>query len=218
MITLLVMTDGRKEYIKQTIPSALAQLKGSITKRVIHDDSGDGRYNSWLKLTFPTFEVIRSPGRSGFGGAIRNAWAWLEDFDDNPFIFHLEDDFTFNEEIYLDDFIDVLNCCPNIYQMALKRQPWSEAEHIAGGFMELDPTSYRERTFWIEQRKFFTTNPCIYRRSLLDIGWPEGVESEGRFTHYILRTDIEAQFAYWGKKADPPKVTHIGNNRNGIGY
>ena len=52
VIVLLVMTDGRRACIEQTIPSALAQLDGPISLRVIHDDSGDASYRMWLRKRF----------------------------------------------------------------------------------------------------------------------------------------------------------------------
>lgn len=67
-IALLVMTDGRGDCIKKAVPSALACLDGPVTRRIIHDDSGDPEYREFLKKSFPTFELVVSPHRSGFGG------------------------------------------------------------------------------------------------------------------------------------------------------
>src|SRR5690348_1760716 len=58
MIALLVITDGRRDCIQQTIPSALASLQGPITRRVIYDDSGDETHRRWLRNMFPSFDLI----------------------------------------------------------------------------------------------------------------------------------------------------------------
>lgn len=216
MIALLVITDGRKDCIKQTIPSALAMLEGPITSRIIYDDSGDAEYRRWLFNAFPTFELVFEPRRQGFGGAIQAAWNYLKNTD-SQYIFHCEDDFLFNRPVPLVEMMEVLDEHPYLYQLALRRQAWNDTEKRAGGIIEQHPEDYFQKDGWIEHKRFFTTNPCLYRRSLLDIGWPQGDNSEGHFTHKILNSDPNSQFAFWGHKADEPWVTHFGA-RQGTGY
>jgi hypothetical protein len=216
-IALLVITDGRGDCLKQTIPSALAMLEGPITHRMIFDDSGDAEYRRWIFQSFPTFELFFEPGRKGFGGAIQAAWNHLKRYDKFEYVFHLEDDFLFHRPVPLVDMMKVLDDHPYLYQLALKRQPWNDTEKQAGGIIEQHPGDYTQKESWIEHRRFFTTNPTLYRRSLMDIGWPSGIHSEGHFTHKILNMDPEAQFAFWGHRADEPWVQHIGA-RQGTGY
>lgn len=217
MITLLVMTDGRGECLKQTIPSALAMLDGPITNRVIFDDSGDPEYRRWISSTLPTFELVTRPTRQGFGGAIRAAWEHLKQ-QKNEYIFHLEDDFTFNRSVPLNDMIKVLEDHPYLYQLALRRQAWNSDEHAAGGVIEQHPDAYIQKENWIEHKLYFTTNPSLYRRSLLERGWPNVINSEGIFTHQILNSDPAAQFGLWGQRTEPTWVEHIGLQRQGTGY
>jgi hypothetical protein len=73
------------------------------------------------------------------------------------------------------------------------------------------------RVFWTEHRRFFTTNPSVYRTSLCKLGWPQESESEGKFTHRLL-ADPLLRFAFWGRKFDPPLCEHIGTIRAGAGY
>jgi hypothetical protein len=222
VICLLVVTDGRKDCIEQTIPSALENLNGPITRRVIYDDSGDHVHRAWLAHTFPSFELVWHPcGRQGFGGAIRTAWSYLFAADER-FVFHLEDDFTFNRPVDLSGMVHVLDRHPHLVQLALRRQPWNPQERAAGGIVEQWPDTYKDRQdsdghAWLEHRNFFTTNPSLYRRSLCGMRWPEGGESEGRFGLSIL-DDPLAQFGYWGARDSGEAVTHIGHERVGSGY
>lgn len=228
MIVLLVMTDGRRDCITQTIESARKQLCGPLSRLVIHDDSGDPHYQHWLAETFPDFEIIRTPGRSGFGGAIANAWDYLartaED-DDCRYVFHLEDDFTFNHRVPLLTMATLLELEPNLVQLALRRQPWNAEERAAGGIVEQHPEDYRDcwrlvggRTVpWLEHRRFYTTNPSLYRRSLTWRGWPDVEHSEGVFTHQLLE-DAAVRFGYFGARESGEWVTHIGDERVGTGY
>lgn len=221
-ILLLVMTDGRADLIKQTIPSALTMFDGDIAHRVIHDDSGSPEYKDWLQTNFPTFDVIGRNRRVGFGGAIKYAWETILAHYDFDYTFHLEDDFTFNDFVFLNDMIEVLDSHPHLLQMALMRQPWNQKEIEAGGVMQSDPEAFTPQScrqhHWVEQRKFFTTNPSLYPRSLVLRGWSDEPHSEGILTHSLLNNIPLAAFGYWGKKFDPPRVTHIGNQRIGIGY
>lgn len=229
MIVLIVMTDGRRRCIAETIPSLRRALTGRVTRRVIHDDSGDLDYREWLGVQFPDFELITTGARSGFGGAYANAWRWLSSHTAEPFVFSTEDDFTFNRPVDLDRLAGVLDQHPWLAQLALRRQPWNDAERAAGGIVEQHPRDYVEcfdgdGNRWLEHRRFFTTNPCLYRRALLDVGWPEGAQSEGRFGIRLFAEGFDGvpgcdvQAGYWGARASQPWVHHIGDERAGTGY
>ena len=226
MILLLVMTDGRRSCIERTLASAHERLRGPISRRIIHDDSADPTYRAWLLRTFPDFEVVSTGRRSGFGGAIRSAWSHLArtaDQDVAKYVFHLEDDFVFRRDVDVTLMAGVLAAQPRLVQLALRRQPWNDAERAAGGIVEQHPTAYTEvkvdaRTAWLEHRLFFTTNPSLYRRSLTWRGWPEGSHSEGRFGIKLLEELPDARFAFWGTRDSGEWVEHIGDVRTGIGY
>lgn len=240
MIALMVITDGRRDCIIQTVASARTNLHGPITYRVIYDDSGDEQHRRWLAETFPDFDVIHHPlGRQGFGGAIRTAWTHLAGRPE-PYVFHLEDDFTFNRPVDLTPMTATLEVVPHLVQLALRRQPWNDAERAAGGIIEQHPGDYTDewsivamdrpehpieagtvfmhRVDWLEHRRFFTTNPSLYRRALIAEGWPDVDHSEGHFTHQLLRDHPDWRFGFWGARDSGEWVTHIGHERVGIGY
>lgn len=221
-IVLVVFTDGR-DYIYETIPSALAMLKGPIAKRIIFDDSGDALNRERLADAFPTFTVTHCPeGRQGFGGAIRFMWRYLAAWDKNDFVFHCEDDFLFNREVDVEAMCGLLNSRPSLVQVALRRQPWNDEERAAGGIVEKNPDAYIECEYgpqkYLIHREFLTTNPCVYRRSLCKRGWPEDPHSEGKLGAIIRNESVAMPFAFWGARTDDPWVTHIGTERAGVGY
>lgn len=227
-IVLLVMTDGRRDCIERAIPSAEENLKGGlITRRIIHDDSGDEDYRDWLVGRFDDYEVLHHPaGRQGFGGAIRHAWRFLTDDVDEHFVFHLEDDFVFRHPVQLPDMIRVLEGEAGLTQLALRRQPWNDQEQAAGGIIEQHPDDYADRKYpvlgwppleWLEHRRFFTTNPSLYRRRLCYRGWPVGDHSEGRFSLELIE-DPHVRFGFWGARDSGEAVEHIGHVRAGTGY
>jgi len=220
MNLLLVMTDGRRECIKRTIPAALAMVEG-IDHRVIYTDAGDESYTHWLHTNFPTFDVLESQKRLGFGGAIERAWQIILDNYDFDYVFHLEDDFIIEKPVDLKDFMAVLEERPYLQQMALLRQAWNEEEKKAGGIVQQNPDQFVPNQCrgysWVEHRRFFTTNPSLYRRELVKRGWPNVKNSEGNFTLELTK-DPTVQFGMWGPKFTEPWVNHIGNERIGSGY
>lgn len=224
MIALVVFTDGRDGCLEQTIASAAESLTGGITRRLINDDSGDLEHAADLAARYRPlgFELIPPAAtRQGFGGAIRHAWAYLRSMPE-LFVFHLEDDFTFQRTVDLSRMATVLVEQPHLAQLALRRQPWNAAEIAAGGVVEQHPHDYLQLCNewgdrWLEHRRFFTTNPSLYWRRLLRRDWPDGDNSEGAFTHELL-VDERLRFAYWGDRHDEPWVEHIGVDRAGERY
>lgn len=221
MICLLVLTDGRKDCLLRTVGSFNEMVSGRITRRVMHDDSGDPDYRVWLNETFaPDFEIIGPRRRSGFGEAIARSWRHVAESPER-FVLHLEDDFTFNRPVDLTDLADVIDRHPHLVQLALRRQPWNPEERAAGGIVEQHPDDYADCSAnghsWLEHRRFFTTNPSLYRRSLCAVGWPLVEHSEGHFTHRLL-ADPRVRFGFWGARDSGEWCHHIGVERVGVGY
>ena len=229
-VLLLVMDDGRRDYLDATVRSLALSLYGPVVRRVIHDDSGDPAYGDRLREDYPSWRVFSTGGRSGFGGAIRSAWQLIErDYPEVTHVLHVEGDFTLNRAVDVGAMCALLDRHPHLVQVVLMRQPWNATEKAAGSLWATRPAnSWDDRTdaqtAWVEHRHWFSTNPCVYRRSLLNVGWPEGAESEGRFGLGLLERGTpevsgdDVRFAFWGTRDDGPWVTHIGEVRAGGGY
>jgi glycosyltransferase involved in cell wall biosynthesis len=225
---LLMMTDGRLSYFKQTLDSAVKSLKADNIYIVVNDDSSDPSCRNFLKayLDATGIDYVITPtldSKSGFSGAINNAWNFILDLPiQYEFVFHLEDDFLFNEDIEVSKMQKILELDENIQQVALRRQPWNSEEAAAGGIIEMHPDSYIDKSFegihWLEHRNFFTTNPCLYRRSLCETGWPLVQFSEGIFSKNLFDKNENFRVAYFGARDSGVLVTHIGFERSGHGY
>lgn len=219
-ITLLAITDGRGECLARTLASASVALDG-IGRRVLVNDCPDPKYQMWLERAYGRrFEIVgHESDRRGFAGAIQAGWDAIGPGD--GFVFHLEDDFVFNRPAPLQRMAALLNRYLNVTQVALTRQAWNAAERAAGGLLAAHPGAFTERHDegigdWLEHHLWWTTNPSLYRRSIIGRGWPSGAESEGRFTAGLR--DAGFSFGYWGRLSDSPWVTHIGQERAGVGY
>ena len=220
-VALVVFTDGRDTLLEQTITSAEERLEGPIVERWIHDDTGDDVHRAWIEAQWPSYRQIGGGPRRGFGGAIRHTWARLVVGSKAEHVFHLEDDFIFRRSVDLAAMAAVLDDHHHLVQLALRRQPWNDAERAAGGIVEQHPDDYLEisdaANTWLEHRRFFTTNPSLYRRSLCRLGWPNVAQSEGVFTHQ-LTIDPAVRFGYWGDRGSGEAVEHLGHVRAGAGY
>lgn len=197
-VCLLRIADGRDEYHERCWASA--------------------------KQMLPKFDhVVTVDDREhelGFSGAIAQGWRQVLDTGAD-WVMHLEMDFTFSAPVDVAAMIELLETQPHLAQVALKRQPVNQEELAAGGIVELHPDDFRQRfhggVIWTENRRCFTTNPCVYSTLLCRHGWPQVPNSEGVFTHVLLE-DPDVQFAFWGAKFDAPLVQHIGDTRAGGGY
>lgn len=228
MIAVLVITDGRSAYLAECVASLRKHLHGPIAEMWMYDDTGDAQYREALAQTYPEFVHINAGPRQGFAGAIHYAWEMLRLTSGADYVFHVEQDFRFNRDIDLAAMAGLLDDQPHLAQIALRRQPWNDAERAAGGIVEQHPASYADCTDgareWLEHRLFYTTNPSLIRRSLVARGWPLVPRSEGEYSHYLLRTGTpeatpeQVRFAYWGRRDDAPWVEHIGHQRTGTGY
>lgn len=195
--TLLFITDGRDQYAQQTLVSALVNLP-SPEKVVVVDDRA---------------HIL------GFAGAIQHGWDQILETD-AEFIFHLEADFTFNQPVELEAMAS-LAADPHIAQVCLKRQAWNPQEVQAGGIVELNPDDFEEGQHeghtYTAHRRFFSTNPSVYRRDIAERGWPQEANSEGKFGIGVFE-DPHVVSTFWGGKFDAPLVHHIGDTRAGKGY
>ena len=226
-ICLLVITDGRIELLDQTIKSAEAKLSGPISHKVIINDSGHSDAFDYLMSMYGPntygYRIFSTGTRSGFGGAIRKAWQYLKGqiwFDEVDYIFHLEDDFLFHRYTNLQWMSEHLRDYPQIQQIALLRQPWNEQEKAAGGVWQQNPEDYypfpTDEPTMLIHRRFWTTNPCLYRAKLiLEREWPDCEHSEGIFGIELF-SNPDYYSAFWGLGEE--WVTHIGNERVGTGY
>lgn len=199
-VCLLLIDDGREDYLERS----LASLDLSV-------------FDERVTILDPEHKL-------GFAGAIQAGWDEVLTTD-CEFVFHVESDFTFNSPPPLHR-MEALARWGWVTQVALKRQPWSPEEVAAGGYVAMDADAFEEWTLtfddgryrYLAHRKFWTTNPCLYRSSLCERGWPQESESEGKFGIRLFAEDPNYRSVIWGGKFDPPAVEHIGETRAGVGY
>lgn len=129
------------------------------------------------------------------------------------YVLWVEEDFRFNERPPVEKMIEILNIDYMCAQVVLKRQPWSVEEHEAGGIIEMNPGEYTDvycnDLNWMSHTRIFSMNPCVIPRKVLEMGYPLGNEAEQ--TKRLVASGYH--FAFYGKRDDPPLVTHVGHER-----
>lgn len=223
-VALLVIDDGRKELLAQTIASAEEHLKYNFKTKIIVNDSGDyPSYDEYLQKEYSPkgWSIVSHLERYGLASAIKSGWAAIDKYratelmtiNHSGYIFHLEDDFTFNDDIDIDYMIDILDRNPYLAQVLLKRDCVNAKEAECGGWMWSVDWKFEQREGYVEQDHLFSLNPCLYRRELTAIGWPDnGGETE--FTNKLKSSHRGTKFGILGTISDPPLVTHIGSYRS----
>lgn len=210
-IVLAMLTTATRDTLAKAVASADENLSGPIGRRLICVDQ------TQTEVAFDGWEVAALGPPQGYVRATRHAQARAIG-SGQPWIFWLEDDFTFNEPTDLTQMQAIMDAHPELAQVSLLRQPWYPDEVEAGGVVEAKPQAFTQRDGYIEHRAYWTTNPMLTRRSFLAAHeWPEEPNSELRFGRSIFK-DPKARGAIFGRIGDPPRVHHIGEEQAGYGY
>ena len=216
-VTLVVTTGGdeatwpeRSAYLRQSLASLVARVKGPIVQRVVYSDWADHRDE--LEAIAADFGFyVAGEGHHGYTGARRRLWSYLAKRARGQYIFATEDDFTYDRDVDLEPMIETLEAQPELRQLALLRAAYYPRELEAGGVLQSLSTPHElvnHRPYpFVRHRDHFTANPSLFRRSLTDVAWPDTRSSERAFGDAVLRQP-QAAFGYWG--TGEPWVSHIG--------
>jgi hypothetical protein len=210
-IAFLIFTDGRLEYLARALDSAEKNLQCHFAvRRIVNDEP---LVEDVLRKTYEPrgYEVVSHAERLGFCGSIQAAW------NDLPagaeWVWHCEDDFTYNEPIPVMQMIKVMQFHG---YLALLRQAVNNEEQAAGGIIQLHPNWFTEKKWrefcWLEYNVCMTSNPSLYPASITKYPYGEKGDGEGKIGK-LLR-DEGYLYAYWGGLDQGPKVTHIGEHRS----
>lgn len=216
VIALVVIGNGRLDYLKQAITSAQRHLN-PIHACIMVNDSGDPAIGRELDETYPGFRIIHHAQNQGMAAAVQSGWsAALETPAD--WIVHLEEDMEMIRDVPLIESINVLKVSPTLAQMCWKREPWwgSSAE-ISHGDQLLaicDQSNWGQTDTHTFHDHLFSLNPCVIPRRIVEMGWPGGplgVGNESGMTDKLKEAGY--LFGSWGGFSDEPWCRHLGYER-----
>lgn len=217
---VIIFNDGRNEYLEKTLKSFHECVSfPDKVHTILYDDMPEGRDEAFLKSLKKKYKInqlILSPENLGINRSVQNAWSEVP--RNIKYIYHQENDFTYNEVIDVSEMQKVLDSNRLIGQVALLRQPWYDDEIASGSLYIKDSVHYKQANVGgidiVIQDVYFTHNPCLYRREHA-IKLPNHHE-------WVLADTLKKKhrikyFAYLGKLSDAPKVHHIGEIKKGVG-
>lgn len=176
----------------------------------------------YLPVDMTPHVVDDTEHRLGMAGAVQAGFRWALE-QDADFVAWIEEDFRLID-LPLRAMEWVLDKCPHLSQVVLKRQPWSAEEIAAGGQIETNPGAYTQcsafgrNVHWCEHSTLFSVNPCLIPRRTLELEWspehPGGVERA--ITEACQAAGM--RFAYFGKLDEPSRCEHVGHIRASAGW
>lgn len=217
---IIIFNDGRNDYLEKTLKSLQENVSfPEEPYKILYDDMPEGRDEEFLKAIKKKYKInklILSPENLGINKSVQNAWAQLPKHIE--YIYHQENDFTYNEPIDVMQMQKVLDMNHLIGQVALLRQPWYPDEIESGSLYIKNSVNYRPANIGgvdiVIQDVYFTHNPSLYRKK-------HAIKLENHH-EWILADTLKKQhrikyFAYLGGINDAPKVHHIGEIKKGVG-
>lgn len=212
-VVVSVLTCPSRSTLPKTIASLDERLKGPIGRKIICVDAEEADFEP-----YPGWETIPMGKPEGYVKAMRSCQYW-EIASGQPWVLHCEDDVVLNEPVDLCEMQRIMEAHPDLAQLSVKRQPWYPEELEAGDMLKWRPEgTFLERDGHLAHRAFWTCTFSLTRRSFLaEYDWPVQAGSEKRFGQRLFRQP-GIYGGMLGKVDDPPRMTHIGQERAGFGY
>jgi hypothetical protein len=238
MDVVFIFHDGRDEYLRATLASFHKNVIFDYKPyKIIIDDTPDRTIDNVncvneMMETYGINLALQHHRNIGILASVKEAWerALLNNFD---FIFHQENDFTYNEQVDIKTLKKILSTDMNIVQIALRRQPVSRTELARGSVA--DREYQREITVdgfkLLKTRKLFTFNPSLYHTSiaeaaLLDLRLSRHRQpterllrgcgqplSEREIMQHLLYLQPRCYSTFFGSFDSKPVIHHIGEKR-----
>lgn len=203
-VTICITSCGRLDLLEQTLASFRAFNAGG--RFLISEDSTKPEVIAEAIARYPDMTVLSGPDRLGLMGSIDRLYSAVE----TPYIFHLEDDWTFDGPVDWDGAIALLDARDDVANVSLRAFDEIKAKYRA----KSTPLKLAGREFAVMHKdahpEFFgwSSNPGLIRKSLYDAYAPFSrlmhdqmsglIKKDGRVVAYLL----------------PGVARHIGQGRN----
>jgi hypothetical protein len=116
-VTLVITSSNRLPLLRRTIYSFLTFNTYPISEYIIIDDSANAYCHSEIKKEFGSmFKIICNTTRIGQINSIDKAYLFIK----TPWIFHLEDDWQFYRDGFIEDSLALMKADPKILQVWLR--------------------------------------------------------------------------------------------------
>ena len=212
-LALVVVGDGREEYLRRTVKSITEHVRYPITSRIMVNDEAAPDYMNRLETIYPEF-VIAHTNRRGMAGAVQMGFDMARSVDPE-FVLWVEEDMELTATLPIARAAAVFRGRDNLAQMCFRREPVGGNEHEALHGDQL--AAICGQSAFIARHDEFTThdfifslNPCLIPAKILDYGWD--ADNEAGMTRKLL--ELGYVFGSWGHPGDGQSwARHIGERR-----
>ena len=214
-LAVVVIGDGRKQYLDQCVPAISANVTHPIYARIMVNDEADPAYCSTLDSEYPEWVHVHT-GRVGMAGAVQAGYDAALTFSPD-YTLWVEEDMLLTQPLPIADVAQVLGSRRDedghrLAQMMFPREPWwndMEQQHGQWGALQRLSASPTVHGTYLSQDYIFSLNPCLIPRRVLQLGWDAdneaGVTKKLRDDGYV--------FGVWG--SGETYARHIGHERSG---
>jgi hypothetical protein len=203
-VALLVIGNGRLDYLHDTVEAALTHLP-EMDHYLMIDDSGEASVQRELERNYPDFTTRYHDRNYGMARAVQSGFEAVL-ATDADYVFWLEEDMVILEPPPVRTAIGILQAYPVLAQMLFQRQCLTPDEHEGGSVAAgLHATRFCDSAKWSWQNTLFSLNPCLIPRNVLELGWDE--DNEAGMTKKLLAHGFT--FGVW----DGQYVEHVGVRR-----
>lgn len=116
MVSVVLTSCGRPDLLRRTIDSFLKYNTFPIAKFIIVEDSGNKAMHDQVKKEYPDFTLMLNEKNIGLIASIDKGYSKVK----SPFIFHLEDDWEFYREGFIERSLKILLCNPKIMMVWIR--------------------------------------------------------------------------------------------------
>jgi len=163
--------------------------------------------------------VYNLPDKPSFPHAVRWVWSKVE----APYVFHIEDDWSFSREIDVDHMINILKSHKDLSSLRLYKYKTPTSKTI---FTFACKWHYHKEGFYLaaDWKKQFGLNPILIKKEFIDQALPHmrddtNPEKQFRYSREYMRPIIKKwKYGIYSKPGDEAAVVDIGrkwiNNTN----
>lgn len=220
-ITIIFFSTSRYEYLIPMMKSFHQNVdtSGCNIRKILVDDYPLRRNKEVVNLVSEVYnidQVIMHEENLGYSETWRRAWAEYIP-KDTDFIFHMEEDFVFNERINIKNMCKIFdNDSRLLYQISLKREVFFNngndfIQNIQSGRTGIEETICDVSL--VLHNELFNANPCIYPYWITQEKYDYNPQ-EGTIV-YKLNQKHNGSCALYGSRHCTPQLTHIGEYNQG---
>lgn len=126
MVSVVLTSCGRLGLLEDTVYSFNKFNTYPISQFIIIDDSGKKEVHREIKSMYPDYELILNEENIGLIPSIDKAYSRVT----SEYIMHLEDDWTFTRQSFIEPSLEILEKDPKIMQVWLRGDDDPNGHHI----------------------------------------------------------------------------------------